>query len=370
MNKKFFFSCFICILIFFLSSTFYFNTQTVIKSENRNITTFPQLPEKISTSKIKQYFRQLSEFYNDNFPHREKIILTLTALIPSIKNESISYDKVIIGKDDWIFLGNNYAKTIDKLTGKLYYHKSDNKKYDTATRYNHYKNIADTLLSQNSTLFFLIGPNKSTIYPEFLPKTIIPAPKPFHNELLQKMQEEGLHVYYPRQDILQVKDKALLYYVTDTHWNNYGAFIAFINLMPQLNPDYRNIIKEEDFSFKPVKSHAGDLIHIGNLTFKDKDYHDTFEIFYKNAPVLQPKSIFSSRELTPPILDYNNSNALTDKTLLVAGDSFTTALSPYFSLTFKNWYFIHRDDLHKISPEQLKAIKADYVIYECVERSL
>ena len=123
--------------------------------------------------------------------------------------------------------------------------------------------------------------------------------------------------------------------------------------MPQLNPDYRNIIKEEDFSFKPVKSHAGDLIHIGNLTFKDKDYHDTFEIF-----------------LTPPILDYNNSNALIDKKLLVAGDSFTAALSPYFSLTFKNWYFIHRDDLHKISPEQLKAIKADYVIYECVERNL
>lgn len=82
------------------------------------------------------------------------------------------------------------------------------------------------------------------------------------------MQRENLNVYYPRQDLLQNKEKALLYYVTDSHWNNYGAFIAFIRLISRLDPALPEMIKEEDFRFKPLKSTAGDLISLGNFLFK------------------------------------------------------------------------------------------------------
>lgn len=365
MNKKFFFSCFVCILIFFLASTFFYNKQTVIKSENRYVTTFPQLPQKISTSKIKQYFRQVSEFYNDNFPNREEIILTLTAFIPSIKNENISYDKVVIGKDGWIFLGNNYNKTIDKLTGKIYYHNSDNKKYDTNTRCIYYRTIAEKILKHNKEIFFLIGPNKSSIYPEFLPKTVKPAQKTFHDELTQRMRQEGLTIYYPQQDLLQAKEKALLYYVTDTHWNNYGAFIVFINLLSQIDPNFCKVIKEEDFSFIPVKSFAGDLINIGNLIFNDKNYQDNFDVFYKNIPIPTLNSAEKENNGVK-IIQSTNPHALINKTVWIIGDSFSVALRPYFSFFFKTMYFMHRNDFHSFA--DYSDIHADYVIYESVER--
>lgn len=390
MNKKFFFSCFICILIFFLSSTFYFNKQTIIESENRSITTFPELPKKISTSKIKHFFRQLSKFYNDNFPDREKIILTINSLLPSINPELVSFNKVVIGRNDWVFLGNDYANTIDKLIGKLYYSDNNKKFFNTTTRYDYYKKVADNILSQNKKLFFLIPPNKSSVYPEFLPKTIVPASKPFHEELLQKMRKEGLNVYYPHQDFLQAKKKARLYYVTDTHWNNYGAFIAFINLLPQLNPDYRNILKEEDFSFKPMKSYPGDLISIGNLTFKNKDYQDNLEIMYTNIPFKTADAIkiidqfFLGDSAVACTIDNDifqtavndqlkliqiiNQNALIDKSVWVIGDSFSKALGPYFTFVFKNCYFIHKDNFIEIPFTEFADIHADYIIFECVER--
>lgn len=366
MNKKFFFSCCICIIICVLSVLFYFNEETLIKSENRRVTAFPAFPDKFSTSKIHHFFTQLSQFYTDNFPHREKIILTLTTLIPSVKTENLSLDTVIIGQNDWLFLGNNYANTIDKLTGKLYYHDSDNKKYDTNTRYTFYKTIAETILSNSNEIFFLIGPNKSSIYPEFLPKTIIPAKKPFHEELTQKMQEEGLTVYYPLQDLLQAKEKALLYYVTDTHWNDYGAFIAFIHLLYQIDPSFCKTIQEEDFSFIPAKSFAGDLINIGNLIYNDKNYQDNFDVFYRNIPI---KTINSEEKENNgiKIIQSTNPNALINKTVWIIGDSFSVALRPYFFFFFNTVYFTHKNDFH--SSADFSDIHADYVIYETVERN-
>ncbi|UWX05096.1 hypothetical protein JBF11_06355 [Taurinivorans muris] len=367
MDKKFLFSCLICVFIFAFSTAFYFNDETIIKSENRMVTAFPKLPEKFSTSKIKHFFTQLSQFYNDNFPNREKIILTLTTLIPSVKTENLSIDTVISGKEDWLFLGNNYNNTIDKLTGKLYYHDSDNKKYDVTKRYDFYKNIAEKVLAHSKEVFFLIAPDKSTVYPEFLPETIIPAPKPFHEFLTQKMQRENLNVYYPRQDLLQNKEKALLYYVTDSHWNNYGAFIAFIRLISRLDPALPEMIKEEDFRFKPLKSTAGDLISLGNFLFKDKDYKDTFQVSYKNMPMETPKAEQTENKQNG-LIQTVNPEALTDKTVWIIGDSFSTALRPYFSFFFKNVYFIHKDTFNA-SPAGFTDIQADFAVYECVERS-
>lgn len=367
MNKKFFFSCFVCILIFIFSITFYFNKQTIIKSENRYVTTFPELPQKISSSIIKKYFIQLSQFYTDNFPNREKIILTLTTLIPSIKKENFSYDTVVVGKNDWLFIGNKNSRTIEKLTGKLYYHDSHSKNYNTITRYNHYKNIADKILSQNKSLFFLVGPNKSTIYPEFLPDKLIPAPKPFHEQLLKKMQAEGLNIYYPCQDLLDAKKDAVLYYISDSHWNHYGAFIAFINLIPQLDPNLSSIIKKENFSFKKLKSHGGDLIVLGNFVFKEKDYNDNFEPLYKNAPLTIPnaKQINDAQTGLKHVI---NPDALIDKTVWVIGDSFSLALDTFFSFCFQNYYHIHINNFDPSSIEKYKDIQADYVIFEFVER--
>lgn len=368
MNKKFYFSCFICIFTFILSTTFYFNSQTIIKSENRTVTTFPDFPQKISTSKIHHFFAELTNFYNDNFPHRETIILTLTTLIPSVNSGINILNKVVTGKNNWLFLGNDYTNTLDKLTGKFYYHNSKNKNEDVTNRYNYYNKIVNKLSSSHNKIFFLIGPNKTSVYPEYLPQYIVPAAKPFHDQLMQKMNEEGLTVCYPRQNLLQAKEKALLYYVTDTHWNYYGAFIAFIHLISQFDPTFSNVIKKEEFSFKELNSYPGDLIKIGNLQFKNKNYHDNFQPYYKNSPIPQPESIFTSRKLNPPIQKYTNNNALLNKTLLVIGDSFTTALSPYFSLSFKNWHFIHRNDFNKITSEQLAVIHADFILYETVER--
>lgn len=366
MDKKFLFSCLICILIFAFSTAFYLNNETIIKSENRMVTAFPKLPEKFSTSKIKHFFTQLSQFYNDNFPNREKIILTLTALIPSIKTENLSIDTVITGKEDWLFLGNNYNNTIDKLTGKLYYHDSDNKKYDVTKRYAFYKNIAGKVLAHSKEIFFLIAPDKSAVYPEFLPETIIPAPKPFHELLTQKMRQENLNICYPRQNLLQHKEKALLYYVTDSHWNNYGAFIAFMHLISRIEPNFPNVIKEEDFRFEPLKSTPGDLINLGNFLFKDKDYKDTFQVLYKNMPIEAPETKQTENKQNG-LIQTVNPEALIDKTVWIIGDSFSAALRLYFSFFFENVYFIHKDTFNA-SPDCFTDIQADFTVYECVER--
>lgn len=352
--------CFIAV-----SVCFYFNNETVIKNENRFVTQFPSLPKKISTSELRHFFSRLTMFYNDNFPFRTEIIQKNRELFPSMKTETATNANVIAGKNGWLFLGNTYDRTIDKLTGKFRYYETLNPKRSIKRRLAFYNDIAQNILAANKKLIFMIAPNKSSVYPEFLPDTVIPAPAPFHEGLVRKMREQGLTVYYPRKELLSAKSKGLLYFVTDTHWNNLGAFTAFIKLMHDNFPEYRNLITEKDFTFEPVPSFPGDLLTMGNYIRDSKDFNDNFRVRYKQKE-LGKSSDFTEINMTAYSVT-QNPEPLIGKSVWLIGDSFSGALLPYFRLTFKTTYFSSRASFNSSVPSAVN--NTDFVIFECVERN-
>lgn len=365
MNKNFIISIAVCSIFFGTSVLFYFNKETIIISENRYVTQFPSLPEKVSTSKLKKFFSQLSMFYNDNFPCRDKIIAATKELFPTMKTETAAQSNSIQGKDGWLFLGNAYNRTIDKLTGKFRYYETDNKKFSASGRCQYYFDQAQNILSGSKELLFLIAPNKTSIYPEFLPKEIVPAPKPFHSLLTQKMKDKGLNVYYPQKDLQAAKSKGVLYYATDTHWNSLGAYTVFMNILKQYFPEYGSLVKDSDFSFKSVPSIAGDLINIGGYVFDNQNYNDNYQAFYKNTPVSSAAD-FTQTNLTA-YSKTENSAACIDKSIWIIGDSFSAALRPFFQQTFKTVYFTSLYEFPNFAPPY--PVQADFVLYECVERN-
>lgn len=266
------------------------------------------------------------------------------------------------GNNQWLFLGNNYDKTVEKL--KLV-NLPDKNNVEMIS-----KNFATITDQSNTKIVFILGPNKSSIYPEFLPKNLVPSKIKYSSYFLNELHKiPNLTVYDPTSNLLKAKEKeGLLYWKTDTHWNEKGAFVAFSGLAKELSLP----IPQVDFK-QSSTSHIGDLIYISKLKNFPLTPLDSWEVVWKNKPISQEKEIPNEHE--SPFGKPKNvttQNSLTDKYVWVIGDSFSEGLKPYINATFKEVHYLGHwnEKLNLLSQELAKASKKpDIIIIERVERS-
>ena len=268
------------------------------------------------------------------------------------------------GKENWLFLGNSYDKSVEKL--KLVNTPDPQDIENISLKMQEIANVANTF---NVQVIFMMGPNKESIYPEFLPTTLIPSDTKYSSYFLNALRKiPQLNVYDPTFDLKNAKEsEGLLYWKTDTHWNQKGAYIAFKGLVKDLP------IPSPKVEFKQGPTYAGDLIGISKL--------EKFPLSKLDNWVLnRDKEVISSEKILPDEHESSfghpkivtTSNALTDKYIWVVGDSFSHSLTPYLNATFKNVKYVGHwvDKLDNLPKELAKADKKpDIILIERVERS-
>lgn len=237
------------------------------------------------------------------------------------------------GQGNWLFLGNAIDNTVAKL--KLAF---EPKEKNLIFVKNTFKSIVDVAETNDIQVVFLLGPNKSTIYREFLPSELVASPTRYVDFYLDRLREiENLTVYDPTLDLLNAKgQEGILYYRTDTHWNSKGAYLAFRSLISAL--DY----KVPNVSFSLDKSVKGDLIDISRLNNFPLENDDNWRATFLHSFDLTRKDdeqqafddTFGKRGVV------YNSNPSIDKRVWVVGDSFTTALRPFLEATFREVHYI------------------------------
>ena len=268
------------------------------------------------------------------------------------------------GKESWLFLGNNYDKTVEKL--KLV---NEPNVEDIDKVSEQMEKIVSAADKVNTKVVFMLGPNKSSIYPEFLPETLIPSATKYSGYYLRKLKNNpNLIVYDPTHDLLQAKEKeGLLYWKTDTHWNDKGAYIAFSGLAREMSTPIPNV------NFQQGPMHKGDLIGISKLDNYPLSSSDNWVVQWNKKPISVEKILPNEHESafgSPK--NITTTNALVDKSVWVVGDSFSKGLEPYLNATFKDVRYIGHwsEKLDKLSDELAKANKKpDIIIIERVERS-
>ncbi len=273
------------------------------------------------------------------------------------------------GKDNWLFLGNTHNKTIQKLL-------LDEK--PNSTQINEInlpiKNLADTASDFGTKVALLIGPNKSSIYPEFLPEKLNPSKEKYINFFMRDLNNfPNLILHNPTPELIESKIKeGKLYFKTGTHYNNKGAFLSFIGLMKKLNIEH----PEVSFKLEKSKNDDNDLDLIGisgledfpipldeNWTFIFEN--SNFELSFFDLP-RENATPFGKQEIVV------NSNPVSNEKVWVIGDSFTNRLRPFLNRTFSEVHYIgHLGDKLKQAPSLLtdSQDKPDLIILVKVERS-
>ena len=83
-------------------------------------------------------------------------------------------------------------------------------------------------------LIVVIVPNKNTIYPERVPDLPVLGVESRLDQVTAYLREHGSEQLVDlRPALLAAKAEREMYYATDTHWNDYGAYIAYAALLDE-----------------------------------------------------------------------------------------------------------------------------------------
>lgn len=319
-------------------------------------------------------WKEKSFLYNVDFASRWVALLLYPLGISTNPNQ------VIIGRDGWLFLGDHYLQTltVDRRPPSK----------EDVVRGQEIGRAAEAwgaYLSSKGVKVFrvMIGPNKGTIYPEFLPLWAKPSSPNATDALLTGTGTA--HYVDLRGPLLAAKESQpeALYYKTDSHWNSLGAGVAFRAFAQQVGPAAPEIQwpSQKAYELNRVDLRGGDdLANMLRLTAYLSDYEPM--IHASSMSIETTQTDFDTKQVVhqggnprvgspkKPLL-VQSVGALNNKKVLWLRDSFGTALSPLMAATFSEVLQLRLGEAIEPGGRFLQLVedwKPDYVFFTVVER--
>jgi len=269
------------------------------------------------------------------------------------------YNKAVVGRDGWFFYTGqrvtvDYQKVEPLGQKKLSYFQ---KKLDQ---------LNAQLAEKRIVLLVVIPPNKSTIYSQYMPKEIpVLGEKSHLDQFIEYMNMYGkTPIVDLRRTLLDASRSQDVYFKTDTHWNDSGAYYGYVEILHALSSVYPVLIPRplSDFKYKNAGDFTWDtsrMMGLSNLREAKWILEPNFEI---NPPI-------SSIELGTIRTVINSDQEL--PALMIFGDSFYGSLAHFIEPHFSRVKIISYTENKKVwSLDRIRQENPDIVIIEFVERSL
>lgn len=295
----------------------------------------------------------------DDFYGRGYMIVAVANLRVAIGDRV--FPKVIVSDDGWlIFTAENdiedYQRT-DAFTEE-----------ELARIQESLDALAATYHEQGTALLVVIAPNKNTIYPERVPSEIpVIGAESGLDQLADYLQEHGAtQILDLRPALLAAKQQGQIYYATDTHWNDYGAFIAYQEIMAALSTKYPALQAHEqaDFEVAIREPEALDLAeNIGTTLL--------LESKIQFQPLFDSDTNYKTVNVGGRRIQFSSNPDASLPTAIVYHDSFFFRVIPLLGEHFSSAIFIQNyigGGLWNLS--WVEDEKPDIVIIEFAERTL
>ncbi len=291
--------------------------------EKRKLAEFP----KFRISNIWKFLFEYDNYFSDRFTFRNDAVEFYGRTKLKLFNTSPLPDIVAIGKDDWLFqssdtyVGNTSApwteQQLDTIITNL----------KMITRYFDLRGIK---------YYFAMIPVKERIYPEKMPPNLRFKMQYSRAEaLMQALRNHpDVRSVESRDSLIAGKKTRRIYYKTDTHWNEFGAFIGYRCIMNRVTKDFPELLplSINDFKLDSGLAYSGDLQVLMGMP------HEWEEIKYdlKNISGLKLKVADSSMYHTKAV-QYNVVELIqkhNGKKLFLIRDSFSQNMRKYIQRNF------------------------------------
>lgn len=174
-----------------------------------------------------------------------------------LKEGLVSHD-VYVGKDDWMF----YVDSIGDYLANNSYSKAKLKRIA-----NQAQQRADWCEERGIQFYFMIAPNKNTIYPEKMMSSMQEGENKRIDQVYDYLAENTTVKCIDVRDSLFAAKKAHpeedLYYKLDTHWNSRGGFYAYQAIMDVIEKDFPDLTRmtADDYQVDIFDSHFKDCAY-------------------------------------------------------------------------------------------------------------
>ncbi|WP_027218879.1 alginate O-acetyltransferase AlgX-related protein [Butyrivibrio fibrisolvens] len=333
----------------------YLDSSTADK-ENRVMTEMPTL----ANTQISEFPTLFDAYMNDNLPYKNYLV-TINSMADYYLFNTSSSDDVIVGDKGWLFYVGHENNDEDPLAD-----------YEGTNLYSideleiiaeNMVNARDFLASQGKEFVITIIPNKSRVYSEYMPDLCGEVSQDCRlNQVYQYLSENtDLTIVSPYNDIVSYKEahpKTQLYFKYDTHWNNFGAYVAAQSIsrvwgfeMPDLDTVDQVYVDSDTYDLAR-------MINLGDYLKEDAPIATAYSGHMARVEIQSDGMSFTGT------VDQGTADA---RKLYIIGDSFSALLFPYLACHFNS---SKSDMYYNYNYSSLESYDPDVVVFECVERYL
>jgi alginate O-acetyltransferase complex protein AlgJ len=309
---------------------------------------------------ISSYKTNFDEYYKDNFKLKNDLFDLYVGVKMDVLGNNPIPENVIKGIDGWLFLGNSYCNINLEYSGLNLFTTTEIDKINNFIVSNN-----SWLKSKNMSFYIAVAPDKQSIYGKYLPLEVNGKTK------LKQLKETNSNHSYNLIDLAESFAQASirLFHKTDTHWNEYGAFLGYRTLMLHLKKSYPDlvILNQSDFKIDTVVTYEKDLSEMLRRKIKEDQIMLSYKIpeYAKQLPPILtvPKYYIGD----PTRYEKRYINPKRKLKILMFRDSFSDAWVKFFKESFGECVFIRN---HTIDKSLIEKENPDIVIYEIVERDI
>ena len=328
------------------------------QGENRELAPFPHFGR--SPASLFAFADGFRNWFGDHFALRSLLIRWHGKAHFDWLSESPA-ESVIKGEDGWLFYAIDDA--VDDYVRARPFMDEDLANWRAAivaaSRWLHARHVQ---------YLFFVAPDKHAIYPEDMPRDIVPVNTISRtDQLYTALQDTGVAVDI-RPALFEAKSRERIYQRTDTHWNQRGAFAAYQEIIgaarasvPAVPPAW----SRDDFVAETRTTQAGDLA--GMIGLKDVLHEEDLVLVPKRprrAIVVEPEGAAPTDEEGYLVTEIPGSSL---PRAVVFRDSFVSQLVPFLSEHFSRVVYAWQNDFDAAMVEREHP---DIVIQEIVGRHL
>lgn len=329
--------------------------------ENRKPAPPPAVP--LDYQALKKTPAQIEQYFNDRIAFRESLLRWHA--VARFELGASPTEKVLIGRDGWLFM--NEPKT-ESNTGRA---PSQEMLADAWAET--FRRRGQWLAQRGIQYLVIPAPDKQAIYPEFMPDGARLTPLPCAGELLgRKLEGDPAVEFIALRPLLQqAKRERAVYYRTDTHWNEDGAYVAYRAILERLAKRWPNVKPLDRQAFdEKIEPYVGDLTRMLRLP---EDIPEQAHFLHPRRPsarrinreVPLDDRLWSPRHIEPQV--WGTGNAALPRAVLFHDSFAERLLLPVLAEHFEWLVFCPSESG---DPNVIERFHPDLVIHELVERKI
>jgi alginate O-acetyltransferase complex protein AlgJ len=333
-------------------------------TENRALAQFPAF--KTADGALQQFVRNVETYYNDHFGFRKQLVRWNTRWRKTwFKDRSLA--DVLQARDGWLFYTGDYM--IDHFRGTRLFTETELQDWRALLESRH-----AWLKERGIAYAMVIAPDKHSVYPEFLPDwlTRVNPTTKLDQFVAFLTKHSKVPVLDLRQPLIDGKKQSPTYLCSDTHWNSFGAFLAYQNVICILSNQIPDLAPLELESFMTAQLPPQPVGDLATMIGQQEAFPERNLVALAPKPPLQPLKTSTvtnglPRDSAKLVRHMITENPGAQGTAILFQDSFGRAWLPFLGYNFEKVLFVWQYNWNK---PLIERERPRVVIDEMVERFL